>query len=1270
MAAAETLKVGATGPRVRQLQADLAALGLFLGDVDGNFGETTRLAVVNFQAHAGLVDQGELNQATEIVLEEQLSLLRGALNCLGYLQGGDLALAQAISQLQSEHDVPKTGQLDDKSREALRQQIETLQSKLYFLGYYKGFVDGNYNPFVTTAIRAFQLAYHLVTNGIRDVDTNLALIQNAVIAPPDFEHPASAEHRDMVADLQRKLHCCGFYAGRQDGEYGQATLDGLMAFQRHHKLPRRDGVCDDHTWWKLNQEAGTLFDEAFQWELDALDEEGTKVIPDMADARPASEAAVLRRAHRNQLLGLALSGGGIRSATFNLGVLQGLSEFRLLNEFHFLSTVSGGGYIGSWLSKWIHEENGDVGKVQAQLAIRNRDGPRNSEPDQVKFLRQHSNYLTPKVGVLGADTWAVIATYLRNVMLNMTILGALLTAIMLVPRILNWLVHQYYQATPAQSLVQTHAQALFQTLVQAEYTAHYAFWFGFIAMVSFLIAVFFISLNISLRPHPNNQKTWFYCQRQGCVLQRVVVPLMLSGFFGSIWLWFERVAVLSSLTYWLYCALIPAIYLIVWAAAWLLGQRANIKNQARSESHASFVRQIAPHVLFSVLALLLGVSLIVLVLNKISGTAEKYVTVKHVSNLTTFGMPMALAIFGITMVLLVGLLGREYSDRSREWWSRMGGWTIIFTSAWVVLFVISLYGPPLFSALHHQVGVWASSTLTLGWVVATLGGVLFGKSDHSGPATKSKVFDRIVALAPLVFVVGILLLVSILLQAALTDTAVIDSKQPALKDYFDRAFTASEGTSLRSLLCTFAGCVLIGGVLAWRVDINKFSLYMMYRNRLVRCYLGASNPKREPHAFTGFDAADDPHLTEMLWQKSASGSSATLRLQKPFHLINTALNLVKGKELAWQERKAASFVFSPGYSGFETPSRSGHLQTASSNDLARGCFRPTREYGAGKQESIVRGAIVGGVRSKVEAFADEEEGVKLGQALAISGAAASPNMGYHSNPALSFLMTAFNVRLGRWCSNPRQTSWREASPRFGLRWLISELLGLTNADSQYVYLSDGGHFENLGIYELVRRRCALIVVIDASADGDATFNDLGGAVRKCFTDFGIEIDIRVNDIKLDPATRLSKNHSAIGTINYDLVDADADPGILLYIKPSLTGNEPTDILNYRDRDKTFPHQSTADQWFDETQFESYRKLGYHISSSILSELCGELDKKMAGSGDRRATLIKLLRQKLKQAQNQERVSEEQMLIHELKGKLSSAWQSPAAGKLSGGKWNI
>ena len=136
---------------------------------------------------------------------------------------------------------------------------------------------------------------------------------------------------------------------------------------------------------------------------------------------------------------LCLSGGGIRSATFGLGVLQGLARHGLLDQFHYLSTVSGGGYVGSWLTSWIHRKEQEQGPGKGlQAVVAELANPQSSkldpEPQPMKYLRQYSNYLTPHLGWLSADTWTLIATYLRNLFINWLVWLPLLSAVLLLPR--------------------------------------------------------------------------------------------------------------------------------------------------------------------------------------------------------------------------------------------------------------------------------------------------------------------------------------------------------------------------------------------------------------------------------------------------------------------------------------------------------------------------------------------------------------------------------------------------------------------------------------------------------------------------------------------------------------------------------------------------------------------------------------------------------------------------------------------------------------------
>jgi hypothetical protein len=308
---------------------------------------------------------------------------------------------------------------------------------------------------------------------------------------------------------------------------------------------------------------------------------------------------------------------------------------------------------------------------------------------------------------------------------------------------------------------------------------------------------------------------------------------------------------------------------------------------------------------------------------------------------------------------------------------------------------------------------------------------------------------------------------------------------------------------------------------------------------------------RQPDPVTGFDPADDMPLDRLRVGVDKANQSYT----GPYPLVNTAMNLVEGDELAWQERKAESFLLSPCYSGSAT---TGYRRLMSS----------------------------------------DSNGMRLGTAVAMSGAAVSPNWGYHSSPAVTALLTIFNVRLGGWVRNPRYGIPNSRGPGLGLLWLLKELFGRTNNRADYVYLSDGGHFDNLGVYELVRRRCRFIVACDGEQDGDYTFDALGALIRKCETDFGVRIEIDVNPIRPHGELKRSRWHCAVGKIAYNDVHPEGAPGILLYLKASLTGDEPEDVLTYAQENPPFPHQTTLNQFFTESQFESYRALGLHIAHEV------------------------------------------------------------------------
>jgi hypothetical protein len=243
------------------------------------------------------------------------------------------------------------------------------------------------------------------------------------------------------------------------------------------------------------------------------------------------------------------------------------------------------------------------------------------------------------------------------------------------------------------------------------------------------------------------------------------------------------------------------------------------------------------------------------------------------------------------------------------------------------------------------------------------------------------------------------------------------------------------------------------------------------------------------------------------------------------------------------------------------------------------------------------------------------EGISVGTAMAISGAAASPNMGYHSSPGVTFLLALFNVRLGWWLGNPGSegdATFGDEGPHHAVIPLIEEAFGLSSDERPYVYLSDGGHFENLGLYEMVRRRCRFILVSDAGCDPNFALADLGNAVRKIELDLGVSIRFRgLEKLRKRPddgsGVGPGQPYHAVGEIDYPSADGGGAEGTILYIKAGYHGVENAGVRGYAIAHKDFPHETTADQWFSESQFESYRALGFEITDGILAGALRRVD---------------------------------------------------------------
>ncbi|HJQ83781.1 MAG TPA: hypothetical protein VKA21_06890, partial [Candidatus Binatia bacterium] len=847
--------------------------------------------------------------------------------------------------------------------------------------------------------------------------------------------------------------------------------------------------------------------------------------------------ALLKQVHAKQdaepLAALCFSGGGIRSATFNLGVLQGLAERGVLGAFHYLSSVSGGGYVSSWFVGWLRRKQlslaggrpEDVTPAVAKAAFKEvvaeikgpQPDPRRPEPTPIRHLRAYSNYLTPRLGLLSADTWTTGVIVARNLLLNWLVLLPLLAGVLVLPllAVATWPTSGNPARAFGWALGLAGSGLVLMTALRGnvptrpgEDAPHR--WLAPIALVLFLAGVGSVTVAAYYwRGLPTDFGAAFRVAWWPSAAWAAALPL--AAYLGGClvqWIAFPRAprAVLMDSLVLLGAGLVEAAICAALVAGLLWPLQAQ---EPRPALHAV----LAP-------ALVLGPFLL---------------------GKTLF---VALASFAETFEMAGFRRDSEYGDAQREWWARWSAWLLIALVTWLAGSALVYYSPTVLRAGWAKLATFVTGS-GLGTAISLVGksGKTPGAEDEQCASPWSQ---RLVTWGVPLFCLLLLAGVAYGAQALLAFAG--ERIDPGLLG------TMAKGDPLIAdpwfVLGGAIGLFALGMFMAFFVNVNRFSLQALYRNRLVRAYLGASNTGRTPNFFTGFDPEDNLRLRD-------------LRHVRPLPVVNMALNLVNGGNLAWQERKAESFTATPLHCG--------------SADLA---YRSTEKYGG-------------------------THGISLGTAVATSGAAANPNMGYNSSPAVGFVMTLFNARLGTWLGNPARSRYTKAGPRLS-SWfyLLAEAFGWTNDRRAYVNLSDGGHFDNLGLYEMVRRRCRYIVVSDASQDGECRFDDLGNAIRKIRIDLGISIDFP-DDIRIRPkSAALTERlvYCAKGRINYADVDgAGVAAGTLLYVKPTLLEKEPYDIYNYARSSKGFPHETTVDQWFSETQFESYRALGKTAILRILGD---------------------------------------------------------------------
>ncbi len=335
--------------------------------------------------------------------------------------------------------------------------------------------------------------------------------------------------------------------------------------------------------------------------------------------------------------------------------------------------------------------------------------------------------------------------------------------------------------------------------------------------------------------------------------------------------------------------------------------------------------------------------------------------------------------------------------------------------------------------------------------------------------------------------------------------------------------------------------VAVSIVLALLVNINHISIHRYYRNRLMEAYM--------PWAIMGKGRNESDEFP----------LAKTPKTRAPYHIINTTVNMVGSKKTKQRGRGGDSFILSPLFCGSEATG-----------------YAATSEYAEGE--------------------------INLATALAVSGAAVNPNMYVTRSKPITFLMSLFNVRLGYWIKKPSSASYDMNSLHLTYySYLFREMFSGLDETKEYVHLSDGGHFENLGLYELIRRRCRYIIMSDAGNDPNWSFGDLARVIEMVRVDFGVEVNLDTRPLRPKGETRLADQGFIRGTITYK----DGKIADLIYLNTVVTDGLPEDIYSYRRTNLKFPEQTTADQFFDEKQFEAYRELGFQLGYQLCEKISHE-----------------------------------------------------------------
>ena len=997
------------------------------------------------------------------------------------------------------------------------------------------------------------------------------------------------------------------------------------------------------------------------------------------------------------LAGLALSGGGIRSATFCLGVLQSLNRLKLLPAFDYVSTVSGGGYVGAWWAAWLARppllDSRDVNwerlverlrppadrichHVMARCDERSLELPHATEPsgvsqelkrdvllllnemlrsdgfinlesassfsispkthsvlirgrnekwssgddnmvrlrrmvlqdvlsdtiaaknifpptediesnrcgdyvdpegygegsvnaweDPIHHIRLFSNYLTPRKGILSTDTWRAVTFIVRSLILTWLILLPILFAAVLLSRLyflaqprsnIDWESTPLSYPTPDDDIQRRHwnrevgpvANILGLTAPWPESDgrverAKFASWIpGMWLGIGGVLTLFWVT---SGRERPTLRDMGVTVM--GLIALALAVYLFWLGWKG------QQKYRADEWNTWL---LLP-IGIAAVGAGWALWP-------VFSEPRAFFVHTARRRNLINTCQMrLLVLTVIAAIWLFVGGFAAQLA--EHMWGYTmSIGSAGAAAASVFTAIRAAPWGG---GDRKETGTPNLATRIIIaitpplmlclllLMAAWGVDFILEEYA-------HRLVGQQTTQAAHIRLQFGVMGFCFFVFCLYSSYEVYNR-FSRLDGWAWVAFILALVTAVATILFTLIGAnwkwvwTWIANIPQSAIDH-------PCFGMAIVIMTLTAVLMAWIVGV-GYTVDPNSVSLHEFYKARLVRAYLGASNKARAEQRTEITEAVPGDDLPLRALNSGSWGA--------PHFLFNTTLNLVAGRDLATAQRSAASFVLNRLFCG--------SLRTG---------YRATAEYMDGQ--------------------------LSVGTAVATSGAAVSPNMGSRSPTAsVAMFLTSLNIRLGFWAPTPSRSFWRSPQARLWPIYMLREFFSQTNDLNSYCYLSDGGHFDNTGLYALAERGCRCIVMVDCGADPKPCFEDVGNAVRRIRIDFGAEVCLDFTSLSRDAASNRATSHFVAGTITYSAEhlrrlgvsphELEGDSGLIrrtgriIWVKPSMMSRETVDVRQYALENPVFPQQTTMNQWFDEAQFESYRKLGMISVETCLAE---------------------------------------------------------------------